>query len=163
LPALACGELIAGVAEAAFVLASVHEAEPSSPLLDVHANVACERERARAVLDAARRRLADPDAAELVLVPASSTPRSLHLLAEERGASALVLGRSHRLGFARSVLPGGATPLRRPVPDGGGGEEPVPRSGRVAVAYDDTPQGRPGSTGRSTSCCAARRRSRSGT
>jgi nucleotide-binding universal stress UspA family protein len=88
------------------VLASVHEAEPSSPLLDVHANVACERERARAVLDAARRRLADPDAAELVLVPASSTPRSLHLLAEERGASALVLGRSHRFGFARRVLPG---------------------------------------------------------
>lgn len=140
--ALALGEQLAEVFGAPLVLAGVHEVEPWLSFVDAAPYVDRLRRREEDVLESARQQLARPERATLRLVGAPSVANGLHTLAVEQHASALVLGRSHRVGIARRLLPGGTAERLlhgAPCPVLVAGATDTADSRRV-VAYDATPE-----------------------
>ena len=104
LDALALGERLAGLDDAHLV---VMVAYPYAPLSSRVLDGPTDASSAARALDEARRALGRREA-ELITVPGSSPGRTLHEVAEERGASLIVVGSSHHGPAGRLVL-GGVT------------------------------------------------------
>jgi nucleotide-binding universal stress UspA family protein len=141
--ALALGEQLAQVFGAPLVLAGVYEVEPWLLLVKAAQYVDRIRQREEDVLEAARLQLASPDRADTRLVGAPSVANGLHTLAVEQRASALVLGRSHGVGIARRLLPGGTAERLlhgAPCPVIVAGVGDANDTGPVAVGYDAAPE-----------------------
>ncbi|WP_210493182.1 universal stress protein [Patulibacter sp. SYSU D01012] len=105
------------------------------------------REDAEERLAPARAALAGRDDVELLAVPGGSPARALHELARERGATAIVVGRSHTTAVSRPFI-GSVTEQTlhaAPCPVAvapRGYAEAAPAAGVVAVAYDGSPDAR---------------------
>jgi nucleotide-binding universal stress UspA family protein len=143
LDALALGERLATIEGRPLVVVVAYPYAPlSSRVLDAPTDAAS----AARALDEARRAVSGRDA-ELLAVPGSSPGRTLHEVAEARGAGVIVVGSSHRGPAGRLVL-GGVTAetLRRApcaVAVAPRGWADGPRSlGRIGVAVDGSDRDR---------------------
>jgi nucleotide-binding universal stress UspA family protein len=146
--ALALAGAVTRVLDTSLVVATVHPAPvPVSPGRVDAEWVADRHRQAELVLDAARRLLADAASVDFRVVASSSAAHGLHDLAEELGASVIVVGSSriaaeNRL-FAGStadrLLAGSRAPVA--VAPAGMRNRGLGVPERIGVAYIDTPDG----------------------
>jgi nucleotide-binding universal stress UspA family protein len=146
--ALALARACARVLDSTLVVATVHPAPAPISSARVDAEWVADRHRqAEEILDAARRLLTDAGSVEYRVVASSSAAHGLHDIAEELGASVIVVGSSstaaeHRL-FAGSTADRLLAGSRAPVGVAPAGmrnrDLGVPQ--RIGVAFIDTPDG----------------------
>jgi nucleotide-binding universal stress UspA family protein len=146
--ALALGRWLAATQEVPLIVAVVHPAPSAIGSGRVDAEwVAHRHEAAERVLAEARSTLDDPTGVEYRIVASTSAAHGLHDLAEQTGASMVVVGSGAAAPAARifagstaerllagSVCPVAVAPAAMETPPG--------EVGRIGVAYVDTPDGR---------------------
>jgi nucleotide-binding universal stress UspA family protein len=144
--ALALGRACARLLDTTLVVATVHRAPAPISSGRVDAEWVADRHRqAEKILDVARQVLADTDPVEYRVVASSSAPRGLHDIADELGASMIVVGSSsaaneHRLlagSTADRLLAGSRAPVG--VAPAGMRDRDIGVLQRIGVAYVDTP------------------------
>lgn len=137
--ALHLGRWTAETLDAPLIVAVVHPAPSALGSGRVDAEWVADRHRAaERVLDEARKLLAGTSVdVDYRIIASSSVAHGLHDLAEEVGATALVVGAgdstAERL-LSGTVCPVAVAPAQLPAPPGS--------IGRIGVAYVDTPDGR---------------------
>ncbi|MFI7586828.1 universal stress protein [Spongisporangium articulatum] len=152
--ALALGRLLAATLQVPLVVAKIYAAPAELGIGRVDAEwVSDRRAESQRTLDDARARLGSQSpehGVEFRLVPAPSAARGLSELARELDASVIVVGSAETEGYAGGRVLAGSTASRllsgaeTPVavaPRGYAGQPPAPVL-RVAVAYQDTEEGR---------------------
>jgi nucleotide-binding universal stress UspA family protein len=146
--ALVLGAACTQVLGTSLVVATVHPAP--APISSAHVDaewVADRHHQAEKILDGARHRLADVQAVDYRVIASSSAAHGLHDLAEEVGASLIVVGSSsraaeHRLlagSTADRLLAGSQVPVA--VGPRGFRDRDIGVLRRIGVAYIDTPDG----------------------